>query len=52
MYAAMGANPTEQMYFDVFATMISSTTTGAARYFQATIVYEVELWELKDLGTS
>jgi len=52
MYAAFTANPTEQMYFDVFATMISASTTGATRYFQVSIVYEVEMWELKDLGTS
>ncbi len=50
--AQFGANPTEQMYYQVFYEAENNTTDPSARSFLVNIVYDVEMWELKDLGQS
>lgn len=46
------ANPAEQTYFNVCASHMVSTQDGGAVFCMATIEYDVEFYELKDLGGS
>lgn len=50
--ADFGSNPDDQMYFNVWCTMPTSTTAGAQRDFQVTITYDVMLFDLKVLAKS
>ncbi len=50
--AAFGANSAEAMIFQLWYEMKDSGTAPATASFIVNIVYDVELWELKDLGQS
>lgn len=46
------ANPTEQSYYNVCASHMVSTQDGGSVFCMAVIEYDVEFYELKDLGGS
>lgn len=50
--AQFGANPNDQMFFQCFLEAADSTATLTTRTFIVNITYDVEMWELKDLGKS
>jgi len=50
--ASFGADPAEEMYFDIWATGKLSTVAAATVRLLVTISYEVECFELRDLGQS
>lgn len=50
--ALFGNNPSEVMYFHCWSEGTSSTATANNLDFLVTITYEVNMWELKDLGQS
>lgn len=49
--AAMNQNPTEATMFHVWFAPLNSTSTGTL-YCNVSIVFNVSMWELKDLGQS
>lgn len=50
--ATFGNNPADIFYFNVWCTMQTASSTGAARDFQVCITYDVEMWDLKPLSKS
>jgi len=50
--ALIGADPSEQVFFDVWSRGLTISTEDTAKDFNVCIEYIVDFWELKSLGQS
>jgi len=50
--ALIGADPSEQVFFDVWSRGLTISTEDTAKDFNVCIEYIVDFWELKSLGES
>jgi hypothetical protein len=50
--ALFGSNPADQMYFQCWYEGPSAAANPSSISFLVTLTYTVDMWELKDLGSS